>query len=85
LDFLTVTDHVGAQTVVLTDELSEGIQQLASHVVLLPGGIPEVFTPILYVTPLHMFGYHLAVAKGIDPIRRRYPDIVASKLKYAKV
>jgi len=82
LDFLTVTDHVEAQTVVLTDETSEGIQWLATQVVRLPGGIPELFTPILYITPLHMFGYYLAVAKGVDPIRRRYPDIVASKAKY---
>jgi len=25
------------------------------------------------------------MAKGVDPIRRRYPDIVASRVKYVKI
>jgi glucosamine 6-phosphate synthetase-like amidotransferase/phosphosugar isomerase protein len=84
LDFLTVTDHVGAQTIVLTDEVSEGIETLATHVVVMPAGIPEIFTPIFYVTPLHMFGYYLALARGEDPLQRRYPDISATMVKYSE-
>jgi glucosamine 6-phosphate synthetase-like amidotransferase/phosphosugar isomerase protein len=82
LDFLTVTDHVGGPTVVFTDEPSEGIRKLATHVVKMPGGLREIITPILYITPLHMFGNYLAVARGTDPNKRRYPDIVPTTSRY---
>jgi glucosamine 6-phosphate synthetase-like amidotransferase/phosphosugar isomerase protein len=81
LDFLTVTHQIEAPTIVLTDHVSEGIRRLASHAVLLPGGIPELFTPIPYITALHLFGYHLAIARGADPMDRRY-NIPTAAIKY---
>jgi glucosamine--fructose-6-phosphate aminotransferase (isomerizing) len=71
LDFLTVTDHVGAPSVVLTDHLSAGGQRLA--------------TPLLYITPLYLLAYHLAHHRGYDPVARRYPDIVPQKVRYGGV
>lgn len=82
LDFLTVTDHVKGPTIVLTDAPTEGMRKLATHVVQLKGGISEILSPILYLTPLHLYGYHLAVANGQDPNMRRYPDIVPTTTRY---
>jgi glucosamine--fructose-6-phosphate aminotransferase (isomerizing) len=82
LDFLTVTDHVKGPTIVFTDKPTPGMKRLATHVVELKGGISEIMTPILYLTPLHLYAYHIAVANGEDPNVRRYPDIVPTLARY---
>jgi glucosamine--fructose-6-phosphate aminotransferase (isomerizing) len=82
LDFLTVTDYVGAPSVVLTDQESSEVQRLATHVVQLPGGLDELATPLLYITPLYLFAYHLASYRGYDPRSRRYPDIIPQNVRY---
>ena len=82
LDFLTVTDHVKANTIVFTDDVSEGIKELATHVVEMKGGMSEIITSIVNYTPFYLFGYHLAEAKGEDPNKRRYMDILPVKVKY---
>lgn len=81
LDFLTVTDRVGTPSVVLTDEITPGIRRLATHVIQLPGGLDEFATPLLYIIPMHLFGYEMAVRRGYDPNARRY-DIVPQTVKY---
>ena len=89
LDFLTATDHIQAPTVVLTDEVSEGIRTLGTHVIQMPGGVDmaggldELLTPLLYIIPLHLFGYELALARGHDPNARRYP-IVPQRVRYGE-
>jgi glucosamine 6-phosphate synthetase-like amidotransferase/phosphosugar isomerase protein len=83
LDFLTVMDHIQAPAVVLTDEVSEGIRELAAHVIQMPGGVDELMTPLLYIIPLHLFGYELALARGYDPNARRY-NIVPQKVRYGE-
>lgn len=82
LDFLTVTDHVRAPSVVLTSDVTPGIQRLATHVIRLPNGLAEIATPLLYVVPLHLFAYHVAVKRGWDPLSRRYDDILPQKMRY---
>lgn len=83
LDFLTVTDHIQAPSVVLTDEVSEGIQKLATHVVQMPKGLDELFTPLVYIIPMHLFGYEMAKVRGYDPNARRY-NIVPQKVRYGQ-
>lgn len=85
LDFLAVTDHVGAPSVVLTDQITPGIERLATHIVPMPGGLEEFATPLLYIVPLYLFGYHLALQRGYDPAARRYADIVPQKMRYRDV
>jgi fructoselysine-6-P-deglycase FrlB-like protein len=68
--------------VVLTDQISSGMRRLASHIVQLPGGLDELATPLLYITPLYLFAYHLAHHRGYDPKSRRYPDIVPQNVRY---
>jgi glucosamine--fructose-6-phosphate aminotransferase (isomerizing) len=83
LDFLTVMDHIQAPSIVLTDEVSEGIRALATHVIQMPEGLDELMTPLLYILPLHLFGYELALARGYDPNARRY-NIVPQKVRYGE-
>ena len=82
LDFLTVTDFVKGPTVVFTDKVSPGMEKLATHIVKLKGGISEIMTPILYLTPLHLSAFHIAVANGEDPNVRRYPDIIPTLARH---
>jgi len=35
-------------------------------------GMPEVFSPILYVISLQLFAYYMAVERGLDPDRPRH-------------
>jgi glucosamine 6-phosphate synthetase-like amidotransferase/phosphosugar isomerase protein len=77
-----VTDRVGAPSVVLTDQVTPGIERLATHVVHMPVELDEFATPLLYIVPLHLFAYHMALQRGHDPAARRYPDIVPQKMRY---
>jgi glucosamine--fructose-6-phosphate aminotransferase (isomerizing) len=81
LNFLTVTDMVKAPSVVLTDKVTNGIQRLATHVVEMPVSLNEYATPLLYILPMHLFGYEMALARGYDPNARRY-NIVPQNVKY---
>jgi glucosamine--fructose-6-phosphate aminotransferase (isomerizing) len=82
LDFLTVTAHVKAPTVVLTDNPSAALRGLATHVVEMPAGVEERFTPIAWLAPLLLFAHHLAAARGEDSNQRRYTDIVPTKVRF---
>ena len=81
LDFLTVTDMIHAPSIVLTDKITPGIQRLATHVIQIPVSLDEYATPLLYVLPMHLFGYELALQRGHDPDSRRY-DIVPQNVRY---
>jgi len=83
LDFLTVSSHVKAPTIVLTDAPSEEIKGLATHVITLQNSIRESMTPLVFLVPLLLFAHHVAVTKGQDPNVRRYTDIVPTKMKFA--
>jgi len=81
LDFLTVTDMIHAPSIVLTDKSTPGIQRLATHVIQMPVSLDEFATPPLYVLPMHLFGYEMALQRGHDPDSRRY-DIVPQNVRY---
>jgi glucosamine--fructose-6-phosphate aminotransferase (isomerizing) len=81
LDFLTVTGRIKAPSIVLTDRITPGVQRLATHVVHLPVELDEFATPLLYVLPMHIFGYEMALQRGYDPAARRY-DIIPQTVKY---
>jgi len=82
LDFLTVMDYVQAPSIVLTQDATEPINRLAKHVIELPGSLDEFATPLLYITPMYLFGYQMAVRRGYDPGARRYPKIVPQNVRY---
>jgi glucosamine--fructose-6-phosphate aminotransferase (isomerizing) len=81
LDFLTVTDMIHAPSIVITDEITSGVQRLATHVIKMPGSLDEYATPLLYVLPMHLFGYEMALQRGYDPSARRY-ELVPQNVRY---
>ena len=81
LDFLTVTDMIRAPSIVLTDRITSGIQRLATHVIQIPVSLDEFATPLLYILPMYIFGYEMALQRGYDPTARRY-SIVPQNVKY---
>ena len=81
LDFLTVTDMIHTPSIVLTDNPTSGIQRLATYVIKIPAWLDEFATPLLYVLPMHVFGYEMALQRGYDPTSPRY-DIVAQNVRY---
>lgn len=83
LDFLTVTTHVNAPTIVLTDDPDADLEALSTHLVTLAAGVEERYTPLVYLAPLLLFAHHLAVARGEDSNKRRYTDIIPTKMRFA--
>ncbi len=81
LDFLTVTDMIKAPSIVLTDQITSGIQRFATHAIEMPVTLDEYATPLLYILPMHLFGYEMALQRGYDPTARRY-DIVPQNVRY---
>jgi len=61
----------GAKIVSICEEGDEDIKRLSDDVIEMPKGIPEELSPIVYITPLQLFAYHLAVLKGLDPDKPR--------------
>ena len=81
LDFLTVMGMIHAPAIVITDQVTPGIQRLATQVIQIPVSLDEFATPLLYVLPMHIFGYEMALQRGYDPTARRY-NIVPQNVKY---
>ena len=81
LDFLTVMDMIHAPSIVITDQVTSGIQRLATHVIQVPVSLDEFAAPLLYVLPMHIFGYEMALQRGYDPTARRY-NIVPQNVRY---
>jgi len=57
----------GAQVIGVVDEQNGEISSLSEETIKLPSGIPSLLTPIVYILPLQLFAYHMAVRKGYDP------------------
>jgi glucosamine--fructose-6-phosphate aminotransferase (isomerizing) len=57
----------GASIIAVVEEGDEEIQKLADDYVEVPKGIPEVLSPIPFVTPLQLLAYYMAVEKGYNP------------------
>ncbi len=57
----------GAEVIGVVDEQDIEITNLADEIIELPSGIPSLLTPIVYILPLQLFAYYMAVRKGYDP------------------
>ncbi len=84
LDVLTVNAHVKAPSVVFTDQISAPMRELATHTVQL-STLDELATPLLYVLPLYYFAHQMAIARGWDPLSRRYDDIVPARVRFGDI
>jgi Glucosamine 6-phosphate synthetase, contains amidotransferase and phosphosugar isomerase domains len=81
LDFLTVMDTIHAPAIVITDQVTSGIQHLATQVIQIPVSLDEFATPLLYILPMYIFGYEMALQRGYDPTARRY-NIVPQNVRF---
>jgi len=57
----------GASILLIMEEGDEELKKLADDVIEVPKGIPEILSPILYVIPLQLFAYCMAIERGRDP------------------
>ena len=57
----------GASVIAVVEEGDQEIERLADDYVEVPKGIGEVLSPILFVIPLQLLAYCMAVEKGYDP------------------
>jgi glucosamine--fructose-6-phosphate aminotransferase (isomerizing) len=82
LDFLTFNRKIGVPSIVLTNEQNLDVKRVADHVILLEDQLYELATPLIYIAPFYLFSYHMAVKRGFDPSARRFPGIMALKIRY---
>ena len=85
LDFLTFTRKVGVPSIVFTSDENPDVKRVADHMILLEGQLNELATPLAYITPFYLFSYRMAVRRGVDPSERRFPGIMAIKIRYRDV
>lgn len=83
LDFLTVTNHVQAPSIVITDDPAPAIDDLGARRIRIPTQIEELFSPLVYIVPIYLFAYYLAAERGYDQLVRRYPSIFPQKTRYS--
>jgi len=57
----------GASIIAVVEEGDEEIKRLADDYLEVPKGIAEVLSPILFVIPLQLLAYYMAVERGHDP------------------
>jgi len=57
----------GASIIAIVEEGDEELKSLADDYVEIVKGVPEVLSPILYVIPLQLFAYHMAIERGYNP------------------
>jgi glucosamine--fructose-6-phosphate aminotransferase (isomerizing) len=57
----------GASIIAVVEEGDKEIEELADDYVEVPKGIPEVLSPVPFVTPLQLLAYYMAVEKGYNP------------------
>jgi glucosamine--fructose-6-phosphate aminotransferase (isomerizing) len=57
----------GASIIALCEENDEEIKRYADDFIEAPKGIPEILSPILYVIPLQLFAYYVALERGLNP------------------
>ncbi|HSC69731.1 MAG TPA: SIS domain-containing protein [Candidatus Methylomirabilis sp.] len=66
LDVVGAANAIGATTIALVQEGEQKLARSASHAIALPA-LAEALSPLVYVIPLQLFCYHLALEKGTNP------------------
>ncbi|MGQ9542528.1 MAG: glutamine--fructose-6-phosphate transaminase (isomerizing) [Candidatus Bathyarchaeia archaeon] len=61
----------GASTIGIIDSSDEELKDLLDDYVQVPVTVNSLLTPILYIIPLQLFAYYVAVERGCDPDRPR--------------
>jgi len=61
----------GASIIVIIEKSDEEIKKLADDYIEIDTGLPEILSPIPFVTPLQLFAYYMALEQGCDPDKPR--------------
>ncbi len=72
LSVLAACNKASAPAVVFTDVVTDELRKRATDIVLMPNGVDEIITPLLYVFPLWLFDYSTGIVRGVDPAGQRY-------------
>jgi glucosamine--fructose-6-phosphate aminotransferase (isomerizing) len=57
----------GASILAIIEEGDEEIKKFVDDYVEVPKGVPEILSPIVYVIPLQLFAYYMAIERGHNP------------------
>lgn len=57
----------GASIISIIEEDDEEIKQLSDDYFEVAGKVSEIFSPIVFIVPLQLFAYYMAVKRGYDP------------------
>ena len=61
----------GATIILIIEEGDEELKSLADDYIEVVKGVPEILSPAIYVIPLQLFAYYVAVLNGLDPDKPR--------------
>jgi glucosamine--fructose-6-phosphate aminotransferase (isomerizing) len=61
----------GADVIAIIEEGDQELTTLADDYIEIPGGVPDVLTPITYILPLQLFAYYMALERKCDPDKPR--------------
>ncbi len=57
----------GASIIAIIEEGDEEIKRFVDDYVEVPKGVPEILSPIVYIIPLQLFAYYMAIERGHNP------------------
>lgn len=61
----------GADIIAVIEEGDSEAKAIADDYIEMPSGLPSLLTPLVYVVPLQLFAYYMAVGRGCDPDKPR--------------
>jgi len=61
----------GANIISVIEEGDDQVRNISDDFIEMPRGVPSIMTPLVYVVPLQLLAYHVAVEKERDPDRPR--------------
>lgn len=62
LGLITAAKIIGAKTILLAPDTIEPLK--VDYFVRLPSGVPDLISPVIYMVPLWLIGYHLGLVTG---------------------
>lgn len=80
-DFLKFNQIADVPSVVFTVGGDTEYGNFVDEVISLDGTLDENLTPMVYITPLYLFCYYLALERGFKPLARRY-EVGALEVSY---
>jgi len=82
MDLVKAANAIGVETLVLSNKKSSVLKE-AKESLILSDGISELMSPLVYIVPLYLMTYHIAIVKGTNPdlARTDIPEY-AESLKY---